>query len=109
MNRRIALGFIVAMVLIASGFIISFYSYNQYSEDTKRVRHTYEVTGTLEKILSLLKDVETGSRDTPSPMMYRIWNLIRLHSAYYPNKSTSYDYLATTIEFRFNDDFLWRN
>lgn len=62
MNRRIALGFIVAMVLIASGFIISFYSYNQYSEDTKRVRHTYEVTGTLEKILSLVKDVETGSR-----------------------------------------------
>jgi signal transduction histidine kinase len=62
MNRRIALGFVMAMVLIASGFIISFYSYNQYSEDTKRVRHTYEVTGTLERILSLVKDAETGSR-----------------------------------------------
>ena len=62
MNRRIALGFIVAIVLIASGFIISFYSYNQYSEDTGRIRHTYEVTGTLERILSLVKDVETGMR-----------------------------------------------
>lgn len=62
MNRRIALGFIIAMVLIASGFAISFYSYNQYSEDTGRIRHTYEVTGTLERILSLVKDVETGSR-----------------------------------------------
>ncbi|MVM34316.1 histidine kinase [Spirosoma sp. HMF4905] len=62
MNRRIALGFIVAVVLIASGFIISFYSYNQYSDDTKRVRHTYEVTGTLERILSSVKDAETGSR-----------------------------------------------
>lgn len=62
MNRRIALGFISAMVLIASGFAISFYSYNEYSEDTGRIRHTYEVTGTLERILSLVKDVETGSR-----------------------------------------------
>ncbi|WP_245565077.1 sensor histidine kinase [Spirosoma spitsbergense] len=62
MNRRIALGFISAMVLIASGFAISFYSYNQYSQDTGRIRHTYEVTGTLERILSLVKDVETGSR-----------------------------------------------
>ncbi len=62
MNRRIALGFVSAMVLIASGFAISFYSYNQYSDDTGRIRHTYEVTGTLERILSLVKDVETGSR-----------------------------------------------
>ena len=62
MNRRIALGFVIAMVLIASGFAISFYSYNQYSEDTGRIKHTFEVTGTLERILSLVKDVETGSR-----------------------------------------------
>ena len=62
MNRRIALGFITAIVLIASGFAISFYSYNQYSNDMQRVRHTYQVTESLENILSLIKDVETGSR-----------------------------------------------
>ncbi|MFD2569544.1 CHASE3 domain-containing protein [Spirosoma soli] len=62
MNRRIALGFIVAMVLIASGFAISFYSYTQNGKDINRVRHTYEVTSALENILSLMKDVETGSR-----------------------------------------------
>ncbi|MBD2701603.1 CHASE3 domain-containing protein [Spirosoma sp. BT702] len=62
MNRRIALGFIVAMVLIASGFALSFYSYNQYGEDTKRVRHTYDVMSALENVLSLVKDIEGGSR-----------------------------------------------
>ena len=56
------LGFIMAMVLIASGFAISFYSYNQYSQDMQRVRHTYEVIGTLQNVLSSVKDVETGSR-----------------------------------------------
>ena len=62
MNRRIALGFVAAMVLIASGFAISFYSYNQYSQDAQRVRHTYQVVGALENVLSLMKDVETGLR-----------------------------------------------
>lgn len=62
MNRRIALGFLVAMVLIASGFAISFYSYSQYGKDTERVRHTYQVIGALESTLSLIKDVETGTR-----------------------------------------------
>ncbi|MGF7214390.1 signal transduction histidine kinase [Spirosoma lacussanchae] len=62
MNRRIALGFIAALVLIAVGFIISFYSYHQYSQDTERVRHTYEVIGALDETLSLLKDVEAGAR-----------------------------------------------
>ncbi|WP_461151264.1 sensor histidine kinase [Spirosoma pulveris] len=62
MNRRIAFGFIVAMVLIASGFAISFYSYNRYGGDMQRVRHTYDVISALENIMSLMKDVETGSR-----------------------------------------------
>ncbi|WP_338875942.1 CHASE3 domain-containing protein [Spirosoma sp. SC4-14] len=62
MNRRIALGFFVAVVLIASGFTLSFYSYNQYGDDTGRVRHTYEVLSSLQNILSLVKDVESGAR-----------------------------------------------
>ena len=62
MNRRIALGFIVSMVLIASGFAISFYSNTQYNEDMKRIQRTYQVTEALENTLSLIKDVETGSR-----------------------------------------------
>ncbi len=62
MNRRIALGFITAIVLIASGFAISFYSYYQSGNDMERVRRTYQVIGSVENILSLVKDVETGSR-----------------------------------------------
>ena len=62
MSRRITLGFITAMVLIASGFVISFYSYNQYGQDMDRIQHTYKVMGALQNVLSLVKDVETGSR-----------------------------------------------
>ena len=62
MNRRISLGFIVAMVLIASGFAISLYSYSQYGKDVERVRHTYQVNSSIESVLSLMKDVETGAR-----------------------------------------------
>ena len=62
MNRRIALGFLVAMVLIASGFAISLYSYSQYNRDSERVRHTYEVINTLDNTLSLVKDTQVGAR-----------------------------------------------
>ena len=62
LNRRIALGFLVSMVLITSGFTISLYSYIQYGNDTERVSHTYEVINVLGNTLSLLKDVEAGSR-----------------------------------------------
>ncbi|MBC3785262.1 sensor histidine kinase [Spirosoma utsteinense] len=61
-NRRIALSFSVALVLIVSGFSISFYSYNEYGQDTERVRHTYRVISALESTLSLVKDIETGAR-----------------------------------------------
>lgn len=61
-NRRIAVGFLVALVLIVSGFVMSFYSYTQYGKDAGRVRHTHDVISALETTLSLLKDVETGSR-----------------------------------------------
>ena len=62
MTRRIALGFIIAMVLIVSGSIISFYSYYQSGKDTQQVQHTYNVIRSIETVLSLVKDVETGSR-----------------------------------------------
>ncbi len=62
MSQRIALGFVVAMVLIASGFALSFYSYYRYDEDGKRVQHTQQVIRQLEDVLSSLKDVETGVR-----------------------------------------------
>jgi signal transduction histidine kinase len=62
MSRRIALGFIMAMVLIVSGFVISFYSYYQSGKDNREVQHTYNVIRSLETVLSSIKDVETGSR-----------------------------------------------
>ena len=62
MNSRIAVGFAFAMVLIVSGFVISFYSYRQSGKDTERVQHTYEVIEALDNTLSLLKDVQVGAR-----------------------------------------------
>ena len=50
------------MVLIASGFAISFYSYSQYGKDTGRVSHTYEVINSLDNTLSLMKDIQSGAR-----------------------------------------------
>ncbi|UFH57286.1 CHASE3 domain-containing protein [Spirosoma sp. KNUC1025] len=78
MNRRITLGFITAMVLIASGFTISFYSYKRYSDDMERVQRTYQVTEAIQNVLSLVKDVETSSRgyvithDTSYLQPYRV-------------------------------------
>ncbi len=61
-SQRIALSFVVAMLLIAGGFALSFYSYNQYGADSERVEHSYRVIGKLDAVMSALKDVETGSR-----------------------------------------------
>ncbi len=62
LNRRIALTFGLAAVLIAFGFVLSFYSYHRYDEDRGRVQHTHDVISQLEGLLSSLKDVETGVR-----------------------------------------------
>lgn len=61
-SQRIALSFVLAMLLITGGFALSFYSYNQYSADSKRVEHSYQVIGKLEGILSETKDIQNGAR-----------------------------------------------
>jgi signal transduction histidine kinase len=60
--RRIALAFLLALLFIALGFVLSFYSYNRYGNDDKQVKHTLQVISLLESILSSIKDVETGVR-----------------------------------------------
>ena len=62
MSQRIAFGFLVAVVLIASGFVISLYSYHQHGQDIERVRHTYEVINSLDRTLSLTTDSQAGVR-----------------------------------------------
>ncbi|RIV20430.1 histidine kinase [Fibrisoma montanum] len=61
-NRRIALGFAVALVMIAVGFLMSFYSYTRNGDDSAEVRRTYQTMGQLEDILSTVKDLETSVR-----------------------------------------------
>ncbi len=61
-RQRIAIGFITAMLLIAVGFGLSFYSYNRHSEDNSLSRRTDVVINDLNELISQLKDVETGAR-----------------------------------------------
>lgn len=62
LSRRVAVAFLMALILIASGFVLSFYSYTQYGTDSERVQQTYQTINTLNGVLSTLKDVETGTR-----------------------------------------------
>lgn len=61
-NRPIALGFVAALLLIAVGFVMSFYNYSQYNKANKEVERTSRTINTLDVILSLVKDAETGVR-----------------------------------------------
>jgi len=59
---RIALAFLVALLLIATGFVLSFYSYSRYGADSEGVNNTYQEAKELNRVLSTLKDIETGTR-----------------------------------------------
>lgn len=61
-RQRIAFGFVTAMLLIAIGFVLSFYSYSRHSLDQDSSRHTDRVINSLQDVLSSLKDVETSAR-----------------------------------------------
>lgn len=61
-RQRIAFGFVTAMLLIAVGFVLSFYSYSRHSIDNGKSRHTDRVINALEDVLSSLKDIETSAR-----------------------------------------------
>ena len=60
--RRMALAFLMALLLIASGFTLSFYSYSQHNADSERVEHTHQVTNNLQNVFSILKDIDTDTR-----------------------------------------------
>ncbi|CCH00099.1 PAS/PAC sensor signal transduction histidine kinase [Fibrella aestuarina BUZ 2] len=61
-NRRIAVGFVVAVLLVGFGFAMSVHSYNRSQRDNQNITHSFQVLNRLEDILSLTKDVETAVR-----------------------------------------------
>ncbi|WP_128543899.1 sensor histidine kinase [Larkinella soli] len=61
-RKRITFGFITALFLIALGFALTLYSYNQYGQESKEIERTYEITNRLSRLQSLLTDIETGAR-----------------------------------------------
>ena len=61
-NRRIALGFALTLVLISVGFALSFFSYIRSQRDRELLANTFEVIQSLESVLSEAKDIENGAR-----------------------------------------------
>lgn len=56
------MGFVFALVLISTGFVLALYSYNQYREDGKQIESTYEVRNRLTSVLLRLREIETSVR-----------------------------------------------
>ncbi|WP_375446356.1 CHASE3 domain-containing protein [uncultured Fibrella sp.] len=56
------MSFVLAILLISIGFALSAYSYIRSQKDSERIAHTFRVINTLEDVLSLAKDIETGTR-----------------------------------------------
>jgi PAS domain S-box-containing protein len=61
-NRIIGILFFIFFLIVSSIFYLSYESYNEQISKEKWVFHTSEVILTSEKVLSFLKDIETGHR-----------------------------------------------
>jgi methyl-accepting chemotaxis protein len=61
-GTKIAAGFGLALTVFVIVGVISYRSTTQFIETSNLREHTYEVLGQIEETLSLLKDVEIGSR-----------------------------------------------
>ena len=62
MGARIAAGFAVGLVLIATIGAIAYVSTSRLVEANRWVTHTHEVIESLDRVVSALKDAETGQR-----------------------------------------------
>ncbi|MDR3681718.1 MAG: response regulator [Flavipsychrobacter sp.] len=60
--NRLYLGFALALILSAVIGYISYYTFRQQTEESKWVKHTYEVINQAEQIQGLIVDMETGRR-----------------------------------------------
>ena len=59
---KFTLGFFVAFLFIIGTGVITWVSITRLVDDSRLVNHTHEVLGNLERIVSQLKDTETGQR-----------------------------------------------
>jgi len=59
---KIAIGFIIILLLFALVSVVSLYNMKKAQEDARWVEHTYEVLAKIESVLSEFKDAETGQR-----------------------------------------------
>ncbi|GAA4456886.1 hypothetical protein GCM10023189_26790 [Nibrella saemangeumensis] len=61
-DKKISVGFVLALVLIATGFVLTLYSYNWYREDSKTIEDTHLLRNRLTNVLLRLREIETGVR-----------------------------------------------
>lgn len=70
--NKVTLGFGLTLLILIVISVISYRSSIRHDESSRLVTHTYKVIAELEKLLSLAKDTETGSRglmDMQMPVM----------------------------------------
>jgi len=61
-RKRIRFGFVIAVFLIASGFLLTLLSYIQYGRYSEEIDRSNALTIRVAKLLALMVDVETGVR-----------------------------------------------
>lgn len=61
-EKRILNGYILAFLLLLVSYLLTFYTNRQLSNQIKNIDRTNNIINNLEKILSVIKDAETGVR-----------------------------------------------
>src|SRR5438105_2655093 len=61
-GTKIGMGFGLALAVLAAIGVTAYLSTRRLVDNGERVTHTHQVLETLESILSLMKDAETGQR-----------------------------------------------
>ena len=61
-EKRILTGYLLAFLLLLLSYLLTFYTNRQLSNQIKSIDRTNTIINNLEKMLSVVKDAETGVR-----------------------------------------------
>ena len=75
-EKRILNGYILAFLLLLLSYLLTFYTNRQLSNQIKSIDRTNTIINNLEKMLSVVKDAETGVRGyiTTEKLLIRLKN-----------------------------------
>jgi PAS domain S-box-containing protein len=62
MRDVVVIGFLLTLAVLAAGGLSGYMNVRRMADNDRMVAHTHEVIGSLESLLSIIKDAETGQR-----------------------------------------------